>query len=353
METKEFELADSLLAWYDENKRDLPWRREPTPYHVWISEIMLQQTRVETVKEYYKRFLEAFPDIRALALAPEDRYLKLWEGLGYYSRVRNLHKAAEQVMEEHGGELPGTAKELVKLPGIGAYTSSAIASICFGEKTPAIDGNLLRVFARLSLYEENIKTPAAQKAAYAFFQERMPEDRPGDFNQALMDLGSVICAPGQNPTCESCPLRDGCQGHKKGREKELPVMPAKKSRKVEKKTVFVIHSGELTAVRKRPAKGLLAGLYEFPSARGWLDQDEALEWLKENEIAALRIKDLPEARHIFSHKEWHMKGFEVFIDSTEEDSVPFRMVTTSQILDEHAIPSAFASFVERLRASMV
>ena len=198
-------LAVLLLDWYDKEGRTLPWRTDPSPYHVWISEIMLQQTRVEAVKGYYERFLRALPDIASLAEAPEDLYLKLWEGLGYYSRVRNLHKAACVIMEEHGGCMPETAAELRKLPGIGPYTSAAIASIAFGERIPAIDGNLLRVFARMTAWQENIKTPASASRAGDYFSGIMPADRPGDFNQALMDLGAMICLPGGLPRCEECP----------------------------------------------------------------------------------------------------------------------------------------------------
>jgi A/G-specific adenine glycosylase len=200
------DIAEPLLIWYDENRRILPWREDPTPYHVWLSEIMLQQTRVEAVRGYYDRFLAALPDIKTLAAAPEDQYLKLWEGLGYYSRVRNLHRAAITLMEDYDGEMPADYDELRSLPGIGPYTAAAIASIAFGKPEPAIDGNLLRVFARLTCYEPNILTPAANREARAFFLQTMDKARPGAFNQALMDLGALICLPNSAPSCGSCPL---------------------------------------------------------------------------------------------------------------------------------------------------
>ena len=260
--------AQTLLQWYDEHKRDLPWRDDPSPYHVWLSEIMLQQTRVEAVRGYYARFLEALPTIRSLAEADEDVYLKLWEGLGYYSRVRNLHKAAGQIMREHGGKMPETSGELQKLAGIGPYTSAAIASICFGERIPALDGNLLRVFARLTGYEEDIKSGPAKKAAMQYYLETFPQERPGDYNQALMDLGAVICLPNGAPLCEACPWNGSCVAHARGRETELPVVPAKKKRPVEERTVFLIYYDQRLALRKRPEKGLLAGLYEYPNHGG-------------------------------------------------------------------------------------
>ena len=212
-------MKDALLAWYDRCRRSLPWRDDPSAYHVWISEIMLQQTRVEAVKGYYARFLERLPDIRSLAEADEDVCLKLWEGLGYYSRARNLQKAARQIMTEYGGNMPGSSAELIRLPGIGPYTAAAIASIAFGERIPAIDGNLLRVFSRLALYEEEIRTPAAASAAEAFFWKRCPDQRPGDFNQALMDLGAGICTPGGAPACGECPLRQYCRAAGAGQGK--------------------------------------------------------------------------------------------------------------------------------------
>ncbi len=360
------EFSDKLLAWYQANRRVLPWREDPTPYHVWLSEIMLQQTRVEAVREYYNRFLIRLPDVQALAEAPEDVYLKLWEGLGYYSRIRNLHKAAQMVVEEYGGKLPQSAEELMKLPGIGRYTSSAIASIAFGQKIPAVDGNLLRIFSRLQSYEDNIKTPAALKEASSFYLSRMPDaaadetsldaaaaknGRPGnsrgDFNQALMDLGTAVCLPGSRPACEKCPVAVFCRIHneKPGREMTLPVMPARKERKVEPLTVFIIRNGEMTAVRKRPARGLLAGLYEFPNAKGTLEQDDAVKWLRKHGVEPLRINRLCSAVHVFTHKEWHMTGYEVRIDPFCDAADHFIMADPQEIRDKYCIPSAFDAYL--------
>ena len=359
-----------LLDWYEHNRRILPWREDPSPYHVWLSEIMLQQTRVEAVREYYLRFIEKLPDIRSLAEAPEDTYLKLWEGLGYYSRVRNLHRAAYVIMEKYGGAMPSSSKELIGLPGIGPYTASAIASIAFGEAAPAVDGNLLRVFARLSRYGENIRTPAALKAAVSFYKERMPvrglaeqggmADDPGslyrpgnpfgNFNQALMDLGALICLPNSGPYCERCPLASRCRIHNElpGEELSLPAAQKRTEKKTELLTVFVIRTGGRTAIRKRPARGLLAGLYEFPNAAGFLDTDEALIWLREHSVEPLRIMRTEDSEHVFTHKIWKMRGYEVDADPFTEEKIPFIMASDEEILGKYSIPSAFGAYLKRI-----
>ena len=297
-------ISGPLLAWYSGNRRSLPWRDDPSAYHVWISEIMLQQTRVEAVKGYYARFLERFPDIRALAEADEDTCLKLWEGLGYYSRARNLQKAARLLVADYGGEMPRHSGELRKLPGIGPYTAAAIASIAFGERIPAIDGNLLRVFSRLALYEEEIRKPAAAAAAEAFFLEQMP---------------------------------------------------AKKARGIEKRTILVIRDDDRILLRRRPGRGLLAGLYEFPGESGWLSEEEAVQKAREYGCDPLRIRLLPAAKHIFTHKEWHMHGYEIRIGSfsgdaeggAEGDAAPGGQCFTAPIRDlqeKYALPSAYSAY---------
>lgn len=339
---------EKFLAWYDRNKRALPWREDPAPYHVWLSEIMLQQTRVEAVKGYYERFLKELPDIKSFAQAPEDEYLKLWQGLGYYSRVRNMHKAAEIIVRDFGGEMPHTAEKLRELPGIGDYTAAAIASIAYCEKVPAVDGNLLRIFSRLAAYGENIKTSKAKRNAGEFWKERMSEERPGDFNQALMDLGSTVCIPEEGPHCTECPLKDECIAYERGSQGKFPVMPEKKSRRIEDRTVFVIHRGEKAAVRKRPGRGLLAGLYEFPNARGRMPVEEAEEFLEKNGIKPIRIQSIGKAKHVFSHVEWHMTGYEVRADELAPPEAPFLWATPQEIRDLYAIPSAFSAWMKYL-----
>lgn len=356
------DFSEKLLNWYDQNRRVLPWREDPTPYHVWISEIMLQQTRAAAVKGYYARFIEALPDVKALADAEEDTYLKLWEGLGYYSRVRNLHKAALRVMEDYGGRIPSAAEDLIRLPGIGRYTAAAISSIAFGNPEPAVDGNLLRIFARLQMYEDNIRTPAALKSAAAFFSERMPEPAGqdsvnlcGNFNQALMDLGTAVCVPATAPDCDGCPVREHCRAHMEtpGRESALPVTPARKEKKTEYITVFLIRSGDRTAVRRRPMRGLLAGLYEFPNAAGALKQDEARDWLRAHCVEAVRIKRICDAEHIFTHKKWIMRGYEIRTDSFAEDKIPFIMADREEIQRKYCIPSAFGAYADYLQIGKV
>ena len=353
-------LHAALLAWYDRYRRHLPWREDPTAYHVWVSEIMLQQTRVEAVRGYYARFMERFPDIRSLAESEEDECLKLWEGLGYYSRARNLRRAAGVIMDQYGGEMPRTAGELRKLPGIGPYTSAAIASIAFGERIPAVDGNLLRVFARLALYEKEIKTPAASKAAEDFFLQAMPQERPGDFNQALMDLGAGVCIPGGTPACQTdgeCPLRDYCGACRTGRCGDLPVMPVKKARRIEHRTVLVIRDDDNILLRRRPAKGLLAGLYEFPNEEGWMTEAEALDRAESYGCMPAGIRRLPDARHVFTHLEWHMRGYEIrsrAFSDTFPDNTPVAghspetggcfAAPLGDLRDKYAIPGALAAF---------
>ena len=385
------QMTQKLIEWYAEKRRILPWRENPTPYHVWISEIMLQQTRVDTVKGYYARFLASCPDIRALAEAPEDVYMKLWEGLGYYSRVRNMHKAAEEIMTAYGGEMPGSYEKLLGITGIGPYTAAAIASIAFGEKVPAVDGNLLRVFARLSAYPENIKTEKARKVAAEYYLRWMPEgvrttqgtvsaekcletarlsltdtgagvpdaDRvaeratcaahgfytPGSFNQALMDLGATICLPNRAPLCTDCPLRDFCTAHARGEETAYPVMPEKKARRIEDRTVFLIHDTGRIVIGKRPPKGLLASLYEFPNTEGHLSEADALRYVAGLGIQALRIRPLPAAKHIFSHIEWHMIGYAITVDELAPfDSDQLLLVSLKELAETYSIPSAFAAY---------
>ncbi len=379
-----------LLNWYDRNRRILPWREDPTPYHVWLSEIMLQQTRVEAGKAYYLCFLETLPDIAALAAAPEETYLKLWEGLGYYSRVRNLHKAAVMIMEQYGGEMPGTASELEKLPGIGPYSAAAIASIAFGQSVVSVDGNLLRVFARMTEYGEDCKNAAAKKAALSYYEERIPAagKRPGDFNQALMDLGAGICLPNGEPLCGECPWEGRCLARQHGRQQEFPVTAPKKARKIEKRTVLLLIAGDRIAIRKRPHKGLLADLYEFPNVEGQLTKEqlnmeewglqltaaESESWqiaagafhqpAGENmqlpaaqagvqgtprkcdmtgEMQTAVIRRLPEAKHIFSHIEWHMTGYEIHFPHMPrmEEHAGILWVTGEELENQYSIPSAF------------
>ena len=335
------EMPALLLRWYDRSARVLPWRENPTPYRVWVSEIMLQQTRVEAVKPYYERFLAELPTIEALANAPEEQLLKLWEGLGYYNRVRNLQKGAKQVLEEYGGELPADFEKIRKLAGIGDYTAGAISSIAFGIPVPAVDGNVLRVTSRLTASYDDIQNPAVKKRTEQEIIELIPKDRAGDFNQSLMELGATVCLPGGAPLCGECPLQEICEAHKLGVELELPVKAAKKPRRVEERTVFLITWGDAVALRRRPERGLLAGLWELPAADGFLTEGNADAQLKEWDLSPLEIAPLPDAKHIFTHVEWRMKGFLVKVDAPCES---FAWAKPEELLTEFPLPSAFKTF---------
>ena len=339
-------MAEPLIGWYRENKRALPWRENRDPYRIWVSEIMLQQTRVEAVKGYFGRFMEALPDIGALAACPEQQLLKLWEGLGYYSRARNLQKAAVTVMEQYGGQLPQDYHALLKLSGFGPYTAGAVASIAYGIPVPAVDGNVLRVVSRLTASRADISDPGTKKQIGQALQQAMPQEDPGpgEFNQALMELGAVVCVPNGAPACEKCPLGAFCQAREQGIMQELPVKPPKKPRRVEERTVFVLVRDEKAAIRKRPAKGLLAGLWELPGVKGHLDQKQAVETVRGWGLEPLRIERLGEATHIFTHIEWRMQGLRVTVE-TDAPVDTLLWVKPCQLREEYPLPSAFRPYL--------
>ncbi|MBO5210279.1 MAG: A/G-specific adenine glycosylase [Lachnospiraceae bacterium] len=342
------EIAKPLLAWYDRGRRILPWREEPTPYHVWLSEIMLQQTRVEAVKPYYDRFLKELPDIQSLADVEEERLLKLWEGLGYYNRARNLKKAALEIVNNYEGQMPGTYEELLKLPGIGSYTAGAIASIAFGNAVPAVDGNVLRILARLRMDDRDVLDVKVKKEIEEELADVIPKDRPGDFNQALMELGAMVCIPNGMAKCEECPWKELCQARSEDCVLEFPKKAPKKPRNIEKKTILVIRDEDKVALHKRPEKGLLAGMYEFPSMEGHQTEKRVLAYLKELGVWPLRIERLPAAKHIFSHKEWHMIGYVIRVDELERMQLkePIFFVTPQETEQNYPIPAAFAAYTE-------
>lgn len=342
-----------LLAWYDRGRRILPWREEPTPYHVWLSEIMLQQTRVEAVKPYYDRFLQTLPDIGSLAAVEEEKLLKLWEGLGYYNRARNLKKAAEILVSEHGGEMPDDYEKIQSLPGIGSYTAGAIASIAFGRAHPAVDGNVLRILSRLRADDRDILNAKVKKSVEDELLDVMPAERPGDFNQALMELGATVCIPNGMPKCGECPWKELCLARAEGRVAEYPKKAKKKPRSIEKKTILVIQDAEQVALRKRPDKGLLAGMYEFPSLEGHCEEAEVSAYLKEIGLLPIRIRKLPPAKHVFTHKEWHMTGYLVRVDELAvkgpgQETEGFVFVEPEQTRRNYPIPSAFAAYAKRV-----
>ena len=298
-------VAEMLLSWYDEHRRILPWREITDPYRTWISEIMLQQTRVETVIPYYERFLAAFPDVQSLAAADLDDVLKLWEGLGYYSRARNLHRGAQQIVENFGGVLPDDTAQLRKIAGIGAYTAGAIASIAYGKPVPAVDGNVIRVVSRLRGIRENVGIPSVRRLLEAEAAALVPVNRPGDYNQAVMDLGSSVCVPG-TPECAVCPLRTVCDACAADDADELPVLPLKTPPKVYEYDVLLIQSGSRILMRRR-SESLLHGLWVYPMLPEWRDANSlAAAAQKEIRLPLESVRYLGEAKHVFTHQVWLM-----------------------------------------------
>lgn len=336
-------LVPLLLEWFRDNRRSLPWRSDPTPYHVWISEIMLQQTRVAAVLGYYRRFMEALPTVAHLAQVEEDALLKLWQGLGYYNRARNLQKAARQIMEQFHGQFPSTYEEILSLSGVGEYTAGAIASIAFGLPEPAVDGNVLRVIARITGDPSDISRADTKKAVRNLLAEVIPIHAPGDFNQALMELGALVCLPNGAPDCAHCPARDVCVAHLEGKTHLLPVKSPKKPRKVEQRQVYLMFYGGKVALRRRPAKGLLAGLWEFPNELEGSDLPQS--W----QLSVVQSEVCGAGRHIFTHREWHMTG-ECWL--LAEDTLPAGWVwADAQALQEqYAVPNAFSAFFPAVEA---
>lgn len=342
------ESVEPVVAWYRKHRRDLPWREHPDAYRVWVSEIMLQQTRVEAVKPYYERFLEAFTDVAALAEAEEDKLLKMWEGLGYYNRVRNMQKAAQQVMTEHNGRFPQSYDEILKLSGIGNYTAGAISSFAYGIAKPAVDGNVLRVVSRLLASDADIMKASTRAQMERLIEEVIPIDAAADFNQGLIEIGAIVCVPNGEPKCEICPVAHLCKAKAQNIQMELPVKTKAKARRIEKRTVLIFRDNETVAIRKRPVKGLLAGLYELPNVEGHLTRKEVIEYGKEIGLTPIRVKKLASAKHIFSHVEWHMIGYEVLVDELEKNCSEKMIFAGREEIDrKYSIPSAFEAYIER------
>lgn len=342
-----------LLGWYEKNKRDLPWRDKNNAYYTWVSEIMLQQTRVEAVKPYFEKFIRELPDLDALADCSQDRLLKLWEGLGYYNRVRNMQEAAKTVKEKYQGTLPADYEALKSLKGIGSYTAGAIASIAYGIPVPAVDGNVLRVVTRITENPDDITRQSVRKKIEEEIQTVMPKRRPGDFNQALMELGAVICIPNGSARCSECPLSSACLAFIHNNVDGYPIKSQKKTRTVEKLTVFVIQDGYGTAIRQRKATGLLAGLYELPNIPGYVKEDQALEYVKSQGLDPLFIEKLPPAKHIFSHIDWRMQAYRIRVSSlTKAENSNFIFCDREQAGQIYAIPSAFGAYTKYLKEEM-
>lgn len=337
-------MSQPLLQWYDRSARVLPWRERPTPYRVWVSEIMLQQTRVAAVLPYFERFVTALPDEQALADAPQDQLLKLWEGLGYYNRVKNMQKCAREVVACHGGRLPGDYCALLKLPGIGAYTAGAIASIAFGQRFPAVDGNVLRVMARLISCDSDILQPRVKKAFGELVLSAMPHHRPGDFNQAMMELGATICLPNTLPLCPSCPLGEICRGRALQTHHHLPHKAPKKAKRNEQWTVVVARWQGRILLQRRPESGLLGGMYQYLCLPGHLGAEECQQQLAAQGLCVHTLRPLGAAKHIFTHIVWQMEGYLADLSAPPQEP----LYTLEEIEEQLSVPSAFAHYTRQL-----
>ena len=355
--TPDRRFTETILSWYGQNKRDLPWRQDRNPYHIWVSEIMLQQTRVEAVRDYYLRWMTALPDFRALAEAEEETLLKLWQGLGYYNRVRNLQAAAKEIMKQHEGAFPTESDKIRALKGIGDYTAGAIASIACDQRTPAVDGNVLRVMSRIHADYSDVKSAATKRRVTEQLAALYPEEGKGlcgDFTQGLIELGAMVCVPNGRPQCEICPAADWCRAKADGVQMELPIKAEKKARRIEERTVFILTSGNLEqggkmAVGKRPAEGLLANLAELPNLPGELTADQALKQAEDWGCSPTGLNRVAKFKHIFSHVEWHMTGYYITCSQcgsgNSGGTEVFRWVSEEELEREVPLPSAFQYFL--------
>ena len=344
------EIVTPLLDWYHKNKRCLPWRADREPYHVWVSEIMLQQTRVEAVIPYYERFMERLPEIASLASCEDEELFKLWEGLGYYSRARNLKKAAQAICTKHQGIFPNQFEEILELAGIGAYRAGAISSIAFEQPRAAVDGNVLRVITRLTQDCQDITDAKFRIQVTEDLEKIYPIKGRGDFTQSLMELGAVVCVPNGKPKCEECPLHFLCGAYQNNTQLSYPVKKKKAARKIEPKTVFIIKWKDKIAIDKRESKGILSGMWELPNSEGDLAEQQILEWLAAQQIVVKNIEKMVQGRqplkHIFTHIEWHMTCWIINCESVKKGN-QFTWVTAKQLENDIALPTAFKKVYQK------
>ncbi|WP_245411596.1 A/G-specific adenine glycosylase [Alkalicoccus urumqiensis] len=345
-DTNQFQ--QDLLAWYRSEKRDLPWRRENDPYRIWVSEIMLQQTKVDTVIPYYERFMNDFPTLQALAEAPEEKVLKAWEGLGYYSRARNLHAAVKEVQSHYGGRVPDSEKEIHQLKGVGPYTAGAVLSIAYQVPAPAVDGNVMRVLSRLFSMYDDITKASTRKMFEEIIRDIISEEDPSSFNQALMELGAVICTP-TSPGCLLCPVADHCRASAEGVQELLPVKPKKKAPKTVHLQSLVLSSEDAVLVEKRPEKGLLANLWQFPMLADGEPEAMWTNYAKQRDGTVRNLTYVAHIRHVFSHLVWEIDVYkaEGSISSPEERQA---WMTEAQ-MDEAAFPVSHQKIREEVQSS--
>lgn len=334
-------IAKNILDFYQKNKREMPWRTEKNPYYTLVSEIMLQQTRVDTVIPYFIRFIEELPTIEALAHVEEDVLYKLWQGLGYYRRAANLKKCAIEIKNNYQGIIPKTYKELISLPGIGPYTAKAILSIAYDEVEVAIDGNVSRVFSRFLGIREDITIDSTKKLLEESILNIHPQEQSSDFMQALMEIGALICLPNGEPLCEKCPLREQCFALKQNLISEIPLKPKKEIQKKELKTVFTIHYNNQYFIQKREEKGLLSSLWEFPNTENHLRLEEAKAYIQSLGYHDFSIQVGKKLVHKFTHIVWDMISYDILLENPNN-----RLRDRDLIEKEYSIPTAFIKFIE-------
>lgn len=344
MKDKNKKFVTPILEWYSKNHRILPWREDATAYHVWVSEIMLQQTRVEAVKGYYDRFMKALPTVYDLATIEDDKLLKLWEGLGYYSRARNLKKAAQLIVSEYDGVIPNSYDELIQLPGIGDYTAGAILSIAYHLPYPALDGNVFRVLTRVFENPVDILSTQGKKEIRELLVSLLPDKENSAFTQSLMELGATVCIPNGEPHCHECPLESICKAHKNHHELLFPVKKAKQKRKIEHRYVFLITCKDKVYLNKRDEKGLLANFYEFPNFNQKEEEQEVSHILKKMQLEVLNVEEIASAKHIFTHLEWHMKGYHIEVKEMNQGI----WVCYDELKSTYPVPNAFTTYVKEL-----
>lgn len=336
------QLPDTLLPWYKQHARNLPWRQDTDPYHIWLSEIMLQQTRVEAVRTYYLRFLKQLPDIHALAEAPENQLLKLWEGLGYYNRARNLQKAARVIETQYNGTFPNQYKDILALPGIGPYTAGAISSICFNQPYAAVDGNVLRIITRMTENDAPINHLQTKSEIAAQLEKVYPKKDCGAFTQALMELGAMVCTP-KSPKCTACPANKFCLAYMNNTVLQYPIKEPKKDKRLEERTVFLLQCEDSYALTKRTESGLLSGLWQLPNVIGKMDIEHALHTADTFGVQPVELYKQMQRVHIFTHIKWQMNCYHILCSKKTSD---FVWATAQEIQTIYALPTAFRIFFD-------